>query len=142
MLVACEVFTSWWLWGSIPTDTTAAYYPTMWSYVGEHLAIWIVPFLAFVVPMAIPEVRRRWLELTVLQQCSVVVAVGLVLELLSSGYRWHLTAQDGAVPPWWRGGFSAYVVARLEPLVSSLVVAFVIVLLRSRVQAKVHNAPN
>jgi hypothetical protein len=141
VLFACEVFTSWWLWGSFPTDTTAAYYPTMWSYVGEHLVMWIVPFLGLVALIALPHVRRRWLALTVLQQCGLVIAVAAVLELLSSGYRWHLTAQDGVVSPWWRGGLSAYIVARLRPLFSALLVTIGIVLLRIRMQAKVRNLP-
>jgi hypothetical protein len=44
--LASNLIPSWWLWMSSPTDTVRVWYPTIWSYLGEHFVLW-VGFTAF-----------------------------------------------------------------------------------------------
>src|SRR5215475_4379784 len=39
--VASNLVSSWWLWVSSPTDSVRVWYPTIWSYLGEHFFLWI-----------------------------------------------------------------------------------------------------
>jgi hypothetical protein len=131
----CEIFASWWLWGSLPTDTVAVYYPTAWSYIGEHLLIWLV----FLVPVAVlfHAASKRGLGAVYLGGWRFILIFGVaaLLEFLSSSYRWYLATEDGTRFPWWTGGFGSYLLARLVPLLISLTFAMAIALWRSHVRA-------
>ncbi len=126
----CEIFASWWLWGSLPTDTVAVYYPTGWSYIGEHLLIWLV----FLSPVAVlfHAASRRGLWAVYLGgwRCILIFGLAALLEFSSSSYRWYLVTEDGTRFPWWTGGFGSYLVARLVPLLISLTFAMAVALWR------------
>jgi hypothetical protein len=130
----CEIFTSWWLWGSLPTDTVAVYYPTVWSYIGEHLLIWLM----FLAPVAVLfraiSKRGLWEAYMGGWRFILIFGVAAFLELLSSSYRWYLAIEGDTRSPWWTGGFGNYLLARFVPLLISLTFAMATVLWRGHVR--------
>jgi hypothetical protein len=132
MLATCELFSSWWLWGSIPTDTVATYYPTAWSYIGEHFLIWLIFLAVLTILLKLTLRREFWMRAFGLWHCTLVIGAAIVLEFLSSSYRWYLGLQDGSRFPWWRGGFGTYLAARLVPLLISLAFGSAMMIWRSR----------
>lgn len=57
LLLAFEVLPSLWLWASAPTDSVRVWYPTIWSYVGEHACL----FGVFLFSLAILLIHLKWL---------------------------------------------------------------------------------
>ena len=112
----CEIFSSWWLWAHIPTDTIATYYPTAWSYIGEHLLIWLMFLVPFATFLQVTTKREWWGPYQGGWHVFSVIALAVLLELLSSCYRWYLAMQDGSRFPWWTGGLGSYLGARLYHL--------------------------
>src|SRR5690349_18271167 len=106
-----ELWSSYWMLHSIPSDTILDYYPTTWSYVGEHFLTWII--VAF--PMFTLFCGTHWYVSGEgkLRDFMTIACISIVAEILSSAYLWFVATPVGAMPKlWWKGGFGTYLVAR------------------------------
>src|ERR1051326_5020902 len=107
----------------IPSDTILDYYPTTWSYIGEHFLAWAV----FAVPIFTLFFGTHWRVSGVsrLRDIITIAWISMITEVLSSAYLWFIANPVGAAPKlWWRGGFSTYLLARSP----SWVIAFLLIL--------------
>jgi len=143
LLAACEVFSSWWVWGSIPTDTIGVSYATAWSYIGEHFLLWLACLGALAAGLRVIFTRTFWTRNFSIGHYILAIGVLILLEVVSSAYRWYLAVQDGSRFPWWKGGFGTYFGARLVPLLVAFGLGSCAVLWRGRIQkASLITKPN
>ena len=113
--IAAELWSSYWLLQSIPTDSVLTSYPTTWSYVGEHFLAWAATALPIFLICFWWTKRYRlrrspWLEL------MTVLVISCISELISSAYLWFIATLDGEQPKlWFESRFWAYMRARVFP---------------------------
>jgi hypothetical protein len=102
---------------SIPTDTVLVYYPTGWSYVGEHLLAWAVALFSLITSLV--SVGGRLKVRLRPSRGGTLMAIGalsFVAELLGSRYLGFVAMADDVEPKlWYTGGFWTYVEARFLP---------------------------
>jgi hypothetical protein len=136
VLSASELFASWWLWTRIPTDTVRLYYPTAWSYVGEHFLIWLSACVILTPLVKVAIKYGVWTSEFTARHCASVVLLAAILEVSSSSYRWWLALQDGSRFPWWEDGLAAYLSARALPVIGTFIVGMTVAILLSRLGAR------
>ena len=106
----------------IPTDTVLRYYPTTWSYVGEHFLAWCVAAFPMVLVFFAARQRQgtrsnRWRDVL------TVGVIALIAEVLSSAYLWWVATPNGEEPKlWYADGFGTYLWARAIPWTTSFMV--------------------
>jgi hypothetical protein len=131
--LGAELISSFWLLKSIPTDTILVYYPTRWSYVGEHFLAWAAALSSLVVSLisVTATLKRPRLSHRVIP--PAIGAISLVAELLSSWYLWFVATPEGVEPKlWYTGGFWTYVEARFLPWLMSFSLLAVVGMLWAR----------
>ncbi len=132
-VLGAEVASSFWLLKSIPTDTILVYYPTRWSYVGEHFLAWAVALSSLVVSLVSVTGGLKRSKLSMRGVSVTISVLSLLAELLSSWYLWFVATPPGVDPKlWYTGGFWTYVEARSLPWLVSFSLLLTIELIVAR----------
>lgn len=92
-----EVWSSLAIMGTIPTDSVLTYYPSQWSYVGEHFAPWFLIFLPLAIATIFAALRLNtligWKGFGI--DLSIVAATGLLAVFLTSRHLWTQATMPG-----------------------------------------------
>ncbi len=97
LLCAAEVAASWWVWGTIPTDTIKDRYAGFWAFEAGRLHFWVPIAASLLLPLLIVAwyARRRHDHAKGIQHRSFirwwlfVAALGVGSEVLTSALYWR-----------------------------------------------------
>lgn len=124
--VIAELLSSYWMFISFPTDSNVDYYPTSWSYMGEHFLVWSLVASPLFAILVRNQSRMRSTRIN-LRALSAVAVISLAAEVASSAYLWYFATLEGNVPKlWYVNNFGKYLQARAAPWGLSFVIILTI----------------
>lgn len=111
-----ELWSSIFIMGMIPTDSALTYYPSQWSYVGEHFAPWFLIFLPLAIVSMCAALKLSsfvgWKGFAI--DVLTVAATGLVAVFLTSRHLWTEATMPGErLTLWWKNDFREYMWIRV-----------------------------
>lgn len=102
ILFALEVLVSARMFSAAPTDTVRTWYPTVWSYIGEHGTVTILTwFLLLGIARIIGRSELHHLPNSWPAWGLWLFCAGLSIDVAASAYIWFVAPMSGAKPRLW-----------------------------------------